>query len=132
MGVDTNFVIHGVNNYDIIYSIIESISTEISPKAKFDPNGYYISFKFNGKNRNLFLCIGSKSDQHWDVIPKSWIPDHIWGSLGKNEDSIFIISTICSILDGYMDDDDCDDIGFHKIEKIKNVAERTVIRMAFK
>lgn len=144
MGIDTNVKIVGKLDIDQLVTFIkeqisESITISIEEEEQFFDTRSdivflgidgvekrvvgWIHFVYNGKNRSLFYLY---KDTFW--FDKSEILSNIknntpelngeatYLSLGFDEDAVEIMTKIAKEFDGYLDEQDTDNIPYKKIE----------------
>ncbi|KAA9007333.1 hypothetical protein F4V43_02280 [Paenibacillus spiritus] len=110
MGVDTKgYVSKEVKAIDI-YNVVQ---TKFDSEANFyideDRDGEIgnVVFKYNDDRRNLFYCVTS------DKLPETEFDSkpHVALILGNWGESVRIMTEIVKEFGGYVDENDCDDIG---------------------
>lgn len=115
MGVDTkgylNAEITAKQIYDVIVKLFDENAEfevkESNPKDWHNACGF-IGFNYNGEFRNMFVIENCLEDSEQSTPFES--DRHCYISLSKYGDAIKIITTICSVFGGYIDEDDCDDV----------------------
>jgi hypothetical protein len=75
-----------------------------------------IYFKVGENQRSIFYCVTEDKEESTEYDGVS----HTILSLGSWDDSIEIMSNIIKVFGGYIDENDCDDIGYFHVDKDEN------------
>lgn len=125
MGVDTDGIISAnIDREDIIQAVINLFDK--NAKAYIEDSNYYendfqgrINFEYENENRSIFICktCDVAEDTEFDKVLHT---NFILGCYGY---SIEIMQKLVGYFGGYVDDNDCDSIGYYKIDKDGTIHE---------
>lgn len=148
MGVDTHVIIADVKEEDLIdlmSSISMSVQSSFEGAETFSEKQGYINFNFSGIERSMFCILKKKKyifdykgKQHTSLYSEEYPflkgkikNTYWWLNLGYNDFAVEIMSFICEVFGGWIDENDCDSIYWAKI-KMKSEYKENLIRRVFK
>lgn len=126
MSVDTKGIIKGKVNPKEIYNIIcdlydeEAIYNIDNENSRNEECGF-ICFKDGKDQRQIY--VSTDTNEKWKekyLLDSGIDKDYVYLSLGMWNNSVEIISNIVKNFGGYIDENDCDEIGYVYIPKDKN------------
>ena len=124
MGCSTHGILNkSVKIGDIVKVIKENIDNNV--KSFFKEDCYYgkeykqgfMEFNYNGENRRLFYCVTMDEEEN-TIYDKQLHGNLTLGYWGNSE---VILQIILSYFGGYIDVNDCDGIGYYRVEKTKSL-----------
>lgn len=118
MGIDTKAIIRSGVKIQQIAEVIEKHYKNVEIVRSADPSIFRVKFDDNKDRRMLWVM--------YDSVNESDPIDGVLLSLGCHGSSIEIMKTILKEFGGYLDENDCDGIGYYPIEaENKNQPEPT-------
>lgn len=119
MGVDTKGITRNKVDYNEVFNFIKQkydskSNCNISFNRAFKINMGRIEFEYNGEERSIFISEMESTEEYPEIeieVGSLWMSLGMWGS------SIEIMNTIMKHFGGYVDESDCDDIGWVEYRK---------------
>lgn len=109
MGVDTKAIIRKGVTLEELVAHAEKKFEDISVQTTHDDDFFYIGFKFGEEKRNLAVFLDPEMTERDHGINGILLSLRCWGS------SVEIAHHFAGEFGGFIDENDCDDIGFEAV-----------------
>lgn len=108
MGVNTNAILRKGTTIESIAKAIAEKYSDVDVRASRDKDSMYVLFKDGADHRQIFVSFSDSCERDHNIAG-------VWVSLGCRGNSVEIATYLCDTFGGYLDENDCDDDGYHPI-----------------